>query len=56
MIGQTVGILMERYDLRGDRAFALLTRLSSTRNEKLRTIAAEIVADAEQDLARKDRD
>lgn len=46
MIGQAVGVLMERYDLRGDRAFALLTRLSSTRNTKLRVIAEQILAEA----------
>jgi GAF domain-containing protein len=45
VIGQAVGIVMERYDLRGDRAFALLSRLSSTRNVKLRRLAEEIVED-----------
>ena len=44
-IGQAVGIVMERYDLRGDRAFAFLARLSSTRNVKLRDVAEEIIAD-----------
>jgi hypothetical protein len=43
-IGQAVGILMERYDLTDERAFAFLTRLSQHRNVKLRIIASEIVA------------
>lgn len=46
-IGQAVGIVMERYGLTDDRAFAFLTRLSSQRNVKLRLIAQEIVAAAE---------
>jgi hypothetical protein len=47
-IGQAVGIIMERYELNDERAFAFLTRLSQHRNVKLRTIAAEIVADVER--------
>lgn len=43
-IGQAVGIVMERYTLSDDRAFAFLTRLSQHRNVKLRLIAEEIVA------------
>jgi hypothetical protein len=43
-IGQAVGIVMERYGLSSDRAFAFLTRLSQHRNVKLRLIAEEIVA------------
>jgi GAF domain-containing protein len=43
-IGQAVGILMERYGLNDERAFAFLTRLSQHRNVKLRIIASEIVA------------
>jgi hypothetical protein len=42
-IGQAVGIIMERYGLNDQRAFAFLTRLSSTRNVKLRDVAREIV-------------
>jgi GAF domain-containing protein len=45
VIGQAVGILMERYGLEDQQAFAFLTRLSSTRHVKLRQIAEEIVAD-----------
>lgn len=47
-IGQAVGIIMERYGLSDERAFAFLTRLSQHRNVKLRIIAAEIVADVER--------
>jgi hypothetical protein len=42
-IGQAVGIIMERYALPDERAFAFLTRLSQHQNVKLRVIAAEIV-------------
>jgi hypothetical protein len=45
LIGQAVGIIMERYGLNDQRAFAFLTRLSSTRNVKLRVIAQEVVAE-----------
>jgi GAF domain-containing protein len=44
-IGQAVGVVMERYKLNDQRAFAFLTRLSQHRNVKLRRIAEEIVAD-----------
>ena len=44
MIGQAVGIVMERYQLTDDRAFAFLTRLSQHGNVKLRTLAEQIVS------------
>jgi GAF domain-containing protein len=44
MIGQAVGIVMERYNLNDERAFAFLKRLSSHRNVKLRLVAQEIIA------------
>ena len=44
MIGQAVGIVMERYNLTDERAFAFLKRLSSHRNVKLRLLAQEIIA------------
>ncbi len=47
-IGQAVGIIMERYGLSDERAFAFLTRLSQHGNVKLRLVAAEIVADVER--------
>jgi hypothetical protein len=44
VIGQALGILMERYNLDEDRAFRFLTRTSQQANRKLRNVAAEIVA------------
>jgi hypothetical protein len=46
-IGQAIGILMERYSLTDQRAFAFLTRLSQHGNVKLNRIAEQFVADAE---------
>jgi GAF domain-containing protein len=43
IIAQACGLVMERFDIDSIRAFALLTRLSSTQNVKLRDIAAELV-------------
>ena len=43
LIGQALGILMERYQLSEDRAFAFLVRASSHGNVKLRDVAAELV-------------
>lgn len=47
LIGNAVGIVMERYHLTDDRAFAFLTRLSQDGNVKLRVVAEQIL-----DLAR----
>jgi hypothetical protein len=44
LIGNAVGIIMERYQLSDDRAFAFLTRLSQDGNVKLRVVAEQIVA------------
>lgn len=46
VIGQALGILMERYTMNEDRAFAFLIRASSTSNIKLRDIAQELVEQA----------
>jgi GAF domain-containing protein len=43
-IGAAVGVVMERYQLSEERAFAFLARLSQDRNVKLREIAREFVA------------
>lgn len=43
VIGQAVGIIMERYGLPESRAFEFLVRTSSTSNIKLREIARELV-------------
>ena len=47
VIGQAVGMLMERYRLDEDRAFDVLRRLSSHDNVKLRDLAAQVVATRE---------
>ncbi len=43
LIGQAQGILMQRYDLDGDRAFEVLRRYSQTHNVKLRDVAQLVV-------------
>ncbi|WP_432876838.1 GAF and ANTAR domain-containing protein [Kribbella sp. CA-245084] len=44
LIGTAVGIVMERYKLSDERAFAFLTRLSQNGNVKLRTLAERLIA------------
>lgn len=46
LIGRAIGIVMERYGLSDERAFAFLARVSQTRNVKMRVLAEELVADA----------
>ncbi len=43
MIGQATGILMERFEVDADEAFALLRKLSQERNVPLRRIAGYVV-------------
>lgn len=43
VIGQAKGILMERYNISGERAFLVLTRISQDTNRKLYDIANELV-------------
>jgi GAF domain-containing protein len=43
LIGQAKGILMERYNISGERAFLVLTRISQDTNRKLYDIATELV-------------
>lgn len=45
VIGQAQGILMERYDLDAERAFAVLKRISQTSNVKLHDIAQRLVVE-----------
>lgn len=47
-IGKAVGIVMERYELSDDRAFAFLTRVSQNRNVKLQLVAQETIAASER--------
>ena len=48
-IGKAMGIVMERYQLNDERAFAFLTRLSQHRNIKLRLVAEELVNELASD-------
>lgn len=43
VIGQAMGILMERYDIDEDRAFSVLVRVSQDSNIKLRVVAQDLV-------------
>ncbi|MGI3780285.1 MAG: GAF and ANTAR domain-containing protein [Janthinobacterium lividum] len=43
VIGQAVGILMERYKIGSQKAFSLLVRASQRRHVKLRDLAADLV-------------
>jgi hypothetical protein len=47
LIGQAVGLLMERHSLTSNRSFETLVRFSRQTNRKLRDVAAELVRDAE---------
>jgi AmiR/NasT family two-component response regulator len=55
LIGRAVGIAMERYQLNEERAFAFLARVSQTRNVKLRAVAEEVVAEAEQRIGENEQ-
>ncbi|WP_313404476.1 GAF and ANTAR domain-containing protein [Aeromicrobium sp.] len=46
VIGQAQGILMERYQLTPDQAFATLVRVSQAQNRKLRNIALDLARNA----------
>jgi AmiR/NasT family two-component response regulator len=43
VIGQALGMLMERFDMGKDEAFAFLVRCSSHENRKLHVIATQVV-------------
>ncbi|MDR7254822.1 GAF domain-containing protein [Nocardioides sp. BE266] len=45
VIGQALGMVMERYGLDEETAFNVLRRLASEDNRKLRDLAAQVVAD-----------
>jgi ANTAR domain-containing protein/GAF domain-containing protein len=52
-IGQAVGIVMERYRLDADGAFAFLVRVSQTGNVKLREVASGMIADTVAKASRR---
>jgi GAF domain-containing protein len=43
LVGQAMGILMERYDLDADRAFQVLRRYSQDTNTKLHEVARQLI-------------
>ncbi|MDX6260241.1 MAG: hypothetical protein QOH84_1929 [Kribbellaceae bacterium] len=43
LVGQAMGILMERFDIDGDQAFAILRRYSQDTNTKLRDVAQQLI-------------
>lgn len=49
-IGVAVGLLMHRYSMPEESAFAFLVRASSHGNVKLRDVASEVVREFQQDL------
>lgn len=48
VIGQAIGVLMERYGLDEDRAFGYVLRTSSHSNVKVRDVAAQLVGEVEE--------
>lgn len=48
VIGQAIGLIMERYALDEDNAFQYLARVSQHSNHKLRDVAAELVQQANE--------
>jgi GAF domain-containing protein len=48
VIGQAIGIVMQRFELNEERAFQFLSRASQTSNIKLRDIAREVVEATEE--------
>lgn len=43
IVGQAEGILMERYDLTADQAFAMLIRVSQEQNRRVNVLAEELI-------------
>jgi len=50
LIGTAIGIVMARYTLNQEKAFAYLVRESSRQNRKVRVVASDIVAEAESEF------
>nr|WP_165949338.1 GAF and ANTAR domain-containing protein [Kribbella turkmenica] len=44
LVGQAMGILMERYDVDSDQAFAIMRRYSQDTNTKLRDVAQRLIS------------
>ncbi|QGN32546.1 ANTAR domain-containing protein [Microlunatus sp. Gsoil 973] len=44
IVGQAEGILMERYDLTAEQAFAMLVRVSQAENRRVNVLAQELIA------------
>jgi hypothetical protein len=55
-IGMAIGIVMERYGIDDDRAFAFLVRVSQDSNVKLRDVASDIVTELSATAQRADRE
>ena len=53
LVGQAMGILMERFDLDSDRAFEVLKRYSQDNNQKLRDVAQNLVDTRQLPTARQ---
>ncbi len=47
VIGQALGLVMERYQISEERAFRFLVRASSTSNTKLRVVAQQVVDESQ---------
>ncbi len=56
LIGQALGIVMERYGIDESRAFDYLSRTSTTTNTKLREIARQLVQGADSGVTNPDPD
>jgi GAF domain-containing protein len=53
LIGQAIGIVMERHQIDEDRAFQYLARVSQTSNIKLRDVAQELISTANERAGRR---
>jgi GAF domain-containing protein len=54
-IGTAVGIVMERYGVDRDRAFAFLVRNSNDRNVRIRVLAQQVISGAFETTSHEDR-
>lgn len=52
VIGQALGLIMQKYEMNEDRAFQFLIRASSTSNTRVRDVAAELVRTANERATR----